>query len=242
MIAWRSWGRVLCAAGVASIAGVQSIAGARGERPMTAFALLLLGALAALYGAGAKLADLTAEHGLRARPFRLMAHGMMALGLVAMAPFSAGATLIMTQLVFHGVIKGKADNRAHVAGGAFVISLLVAAFWFLPAGRVDWWTVAIVASGSSVWMWMNNRWLRLGDNLFHQVRGDMIVTFGALALVDRARWLPFAVAIASEHLAYALTKRVAMTSSWYRAGDDAVPSDPDPFGVAFHAGKERDVQ
>jgi hypothetical protein len=230
-MSWRTLGRLLCAFGAGSIALIPL---ARGERASAGgeWSLVLLGAFAALYGAGAKLADLTTEHGLRSRPFQPIAHGMSALGLVALAPFSAGATLIASELVFHGVIKGKADNRPHVIGAAFVVGALVAAFALLLMGTVDWPTVAIVVAGSVAWMWANNRWLRLGDHLFHQLRGDMIVTFGVLALVDAQRWLPFAVVVTAEHLAYALTKRIAMRFDWYQSGNGLV--ERDSLAIAFH--------
>ncbi len=240
-IPWRQCGRAMCALGLLAMAAAQ-VARRGGEVTSTrdARTLLVIGFFAAVYGAGAKLADLTAEHGLRPRPFRVIGYGAMGLGLLALAPFAAGATLIASEVAFHGIIKGKADTRAHVVGGAITLGLLVAAFSLLPMGRVDWVAAAITLAVSLLWMGANNRWLRLGDHAFHQVRGDVIATFGVLALVDPPRWLPYAVLVACEHLAYALTKRIALGAPWYRDGREAARGDPDPTGLAFHADTHRE--
>lgn len=234
--AWRRRGRALCALGLLAIAAAQVARGAgEATTSLDAATLLACGLSAAIYGGGAKLADLTAEHGLRSRPLRALGYGAMALGLLALAPFAAGATMIASEVAFHGVIKGKADTRAHVTAGAAVLGLLVAAFALLPVGRVDGAAVALTLAVSLLWMGVNNRWLRLGDHPFHQVRGDVIGVCGVLALVDPPRWLPFALVVASEHVAYALTKAVARRAPWYRDVRDASLCDPGPLGLAFHA-------
>ena len=112
------------------------------------------------------------------------------------------------------------------------------AFTVTPLGRltctgVDWLAVVVLIVAGTLWMWLNNRVLHLGDTLFHMLRGDAILLLGVLAALD-ARWLPIAVVVSFEHLAYALTKLVALRRSWYRDGAELVAEDADRLGLAFH--------
>ena len=197
--------------------------------------LAVLALLGAGYGVGSKLADLTQEHGLGSRFHRPLAYTMVALAFLGLMSFSAGATLVARDIVFHGMIKGKADTRSHFWGAVVLCPLLLGAFALVPGARVDWLAVVVLIVGGTLWMGLNNRVLHLGDTLFHMVRGDTILLLGVLAVVD-ARWLPIAVVVSSEHLAYAMTKLVALRRSWYRDGAGQVAEDADRLGLAFHRG------
>jgi hypothetical protein len=194
--------------------------------------LVTIALCALLYGAGKKLADLTEEHGLRAYPFRGIAYVMVGAGLLGLVPFTAGTTLLVADVAFHGAIKAKADRRGLFWCAVGVLAIVLVVVAALPAGRVDWPTVEIVLVTSVACMWLNNRVLRLGDNLFHMVRGDRMLVFFVLSWIDPVRWVPFAVAILVEPCAYGATKLLAMRSAWYR--DGIVTGDRDPFGIAFH--------
>ncbi len=228
---WRLWCRVISIVGICAIAALQRLVPALHAASPS---LPLLAADAVVYGAGKKVADLAAEHGLRERPFRLLGYSMALVGLVVLALSSAGATLLVADAAFHLIIKGKADNRGHLLCAVFAWAIINGLFAFAPTGNVDWTTVGIVLAGSVLWMWLNNRALRLGDNLLHQMRGDRILLLVALALANPHRWFPFALLASVESLAYGFTKIVAMKLPWYTSGDD-VPLDPDPLVFAFHA-------
>jgi hypothetical protein len=195
--------------------------------------LVVLALLGAGYGVGSKLADLTQEHGLGPRFHRPLAYSMIALAFLGLMSISAGATLVARDIVFHGVLKGKADTRSHFLGAVMLCPLLLGAFALFPGARVDWLAVVVLIGGGTLWMWLNNRVLSLGDTLFHMFRGDTILLLGVLAAID-ARWLPIAVVVSSEHIAYASTKLAALRRSWYRDGAGHVAEDADRLGLAFH--------
>jgi len=199
--------------------------------------LVVLALLGAAYGFGSKLADLTQEHGLGSGVPRPLGYSMVALAFLGLMSFSAGATLVTRDLVFHGMLKGKADTRSHFLSAVVLCPLLLGVFALFPGAHVDWLVVAVLIIGGTLWMWLNNRVLHLGDTLFHMVRGDTIVLLVVLAAID-ARWLPIAVVVSSEHIAYAATKLVALRRSWYRDGADRVAEDADRLGLAFHRGAD----
>lgn len=240
---WHAWGRLLTATTILGVLALDlqrrhapeaSPLGLAGVEVLAALALL-----GAAYGFGSKLADLAQEHGLGSRLPRPLGYAIVVLSFVGLMSLSAGATLVTRDLVFHGVIKGKADTRSHFFGAVAVYLVLLAAFASFPGAHVDWLAVAVLVLGGTLWMWLNNRVLRLGDTLFHMFRGDTILLLGILAAID-ARWLPVAVVVSSEHIAYATTKLVAMRRSWYRDGADRVPPDADRLGLAFHRSATKD--
>jgi hypothetical protein len=241
---WRAWGRLLTAGTTVGIVGIDLYQ--RRHFPETTplgltgmGMLLVLALLGSCYGLGSKLADLTEEHGLRPTLYRPLGFTMVALAFLGLMSFSAGATLVTRDVVFHGLLKGKLDTRSHFLGAVLLCSLLLGAFALFPGAHVDWVAVVVLIVSGTLWMWLNNRVLHLGDTLFHKLRGDAILLLGVLAALD-ARWLPIAVVVSCEHLAYAATKLVAIRRSWYRDGTALVPHDADRLGLAFHRSPERE--
>ncbi len=239
---WTNRGRMLAASMLVGILAVDLLRRQAGTPEGPPFEIAtqraLFGWLVLIgcgYGFGKKLADLTQEHELQGKASRVLGYGLSSLGAAALMSFGAGATLLMADFAYHGLIKGKMDTRAHFLTGVATTPCILAIFLVFSGSRIDWLAVGIIVSTSTVWMWLNNRALNLGDNLFHQFRGDGIVVLGLLAVVVPERWLPVAVVLSAEHVSYAVTKIVAMRMSWYRDGAEAVPIDRDPLGLAFHA-------
>ena len=234
---WRAWGRLVTSVTTVGIVGID-LYKRRYFPESTPLGLagmelwVVLAVLGSMFGVGSKIADLTAEHGLRPA-YRPLGYGMIALAFLGLMSFGAGATLVTRDVVFHGILKGKADTRAHVLGALVLCPLLLGLFALFPGARVDWLAVVVLIVAGTLWMWLNNRVLHLGDTLFHMLRGDAILLLGVLAALD-ARWLPIAVVVSFEHLAYALTKLVALRRSWYRDGAELVAEDADRLGLAFH--------
>ncbi|TNE88893.1 MAG: hypothetical protein EP330_12840 [Deltaproteobacteria bacterium] len=196
--------------------------------------LAVLALLAALYAVGQKVADLTQEHGLAPRPWLHLGYGLTAVCFALLIPFTAGATMLVVQSAFHGVIKGKVDAPAHFVAGLVICPLAIAVFAAFPGARVDWLAAGLLLAGSVAWMWANNARLGLGDHLFHQVRGDSILLLAVCTAIDAPRFAPILVVVAVEHLAYAATKNLAMRFAWYTDGAELVPEDGDRLGLAFH--------
>lgn len=236
---WRTWGRLMTAMTTVGILAIDLHQRHLPEAPPLGLdGLAALGALAVLgaaYGFGSKLSDLTEEHGLGSRVHRYLGYATVALAFLGLMAFSAGATLVTRDVIFHGVLKGKADTRSHFFGAATACLVLLGTSFLVPGAHVDWLAVGLLVVSGTLWMWLNNRVLRLGDTLFHMVRGDVLVLLGVLVAID-ARWLPIAVVVSCEHIAYAATKLVALRRSWYRDGSDQVAQDADRLGLAFHRG------
>lgn len=237
---YRDLGRLLCALTAlglvvidwlrANLAVAIFVSPLPHEWPLQIMIMLLLGSL---LGAGCKTVDLTQEHGLSRSmlPWGIIVTVMAYAGLTM---FSAGMTIIVFELLYHGIIKGKADTRPLLMLAVAICGIILVGFWFQSAVRIDWFAVFLMLVSATVWSWFNNLHQQLGDHLWHQIRIDHLVLLAVLTIISPARWGFLAVLVVSQHLVYAMVKRLAMGFDWYTDGHEIVGPDNDWFGLAFH--------
>ena len=125
-----------------------------------------------------------------------------------------GQSFLAYQMVYHGLIKGKADTLKHVIMAAAAYSMCIYLVW-KGCLSVDWLFVAITTCVSVVWSTLNNRILHMGDTRMNQVRVDVLLLMGNLLAFNYERFIGPALIIIAEHGAYAATKTAAKTQTWY---------------------------
>ena len=117
-------------------------------------------------------------------------------------------------MVYHGLIKGKADTLKHVMMAAAVYSTCIYLVW-KGCLSVDWLFVAITTCVSVVWSTLNNKILHMGDTRMNQVRVDVLLLMGNLLAFDYERFIGPALITVAEQVAYTATKTIAKTQTWY---------------------------
>ena len=169
-----------------------------------------------IYGVAMKVVDLTQDHGLKISAAKENVCYLMVLldiyMLCIMVP--GGQSFLAYQMVYHGLIKGKADTLKHVIMAAAAYSMCIYLVW-KGCLSVDWLFVAITTCVSVVWSTLNNRILRMGDTRMNQVRVDVLLLMGNLLAFNYERFIGPALIIIAEHGAYAATKTAAKTQTWY---------------------------
>ena len=169
-----------------------------------------------IYGVATKIVDLTQDHGLRISGAKENMCYLIALldvyMLCTMVP--GGQSFLAYQMVYHSLIKGRADALKHVIMAAATYSICVHLVW-KGCLSVDWQFVAITTCVSVVWSTLNNRILHMGDTHMNQVRVDILLLMGNLLAFDYERFIGPALITVAEQVAYAATKTIAKTQTWY---------------------------
>lgn len=181
-----------------------------------------------IYGVAMKVVDLTQDHGLQISATKENLCYLMAVldiyMLCTMVP--GGRWFLAYQIVYHGLIKGKADTLKHVIMATAVYSMCVYLVW-VGHLSVDWSFVAITTCVSVAWSTLNNKILYMGDTYMNQVRVDVLLLMGNLLAFDCDRFIRPALITVAEHVAYAATKTIAKTQTWYVTSkrEDTVPKE-----------------
>ena len=181
-----------------------------------------------IYGVAMKVVDLTQDHGLQISATKENLCYLMAVldiyMLCTMVP--GGRWFLAYQIVYHGLIKGKADTLKHVIMAAAVYSMCVYLVW-VGHLSVDWSFIAITTCVSVAWSTLNNKILYMGDTYMNQVRVDVLLLMGNLLAFDCDRFIRPALITVAEHVAYAATKTIAKTQTWYVTSkrEDTVPKE-----------------
>lgn len=169
-----------------------------------------------IYGVATKVVDLTQDHSLRTSGAKEnMCYLIAQLDvymLCTMVP--GGQSFLAYQMVYHSLIKGKADTLKHVIMAAAMYSICVHLVW-KGCLSVDWQFVAITTCVSVAWSTLNNRILHMGDTRMNQVRVDVLLLMGNLLAFDYERFIGPALITVAEQVAYAATKTIAKTQTWY---------------------------
>ena len=181
-----------------------------------------------IYGVAMKVVDLTQDHGLQISAAKENLCYLMAVldiyMLCTMVP--GGRSFLAYQIVYHGLIKGKADTLKHVIMATAVYSMCIYLVW-VGHLSVDWSFVAITTCVSVAWSTLNNKILYMGDTYMNQVRVDVLLLMGNLLAFDCDRFIRPALITVAEHVAYAATKTIAKTQTWYVTSkrEDTVPKE-----------------
>ena len=181
-----------------------------------------------LYGVLIKVLDLTQDHGLKITAAKENMCYLVALVdvyiLCTMVP--GGQSFLAYRVVYHVLLKGKADTKKHVMMAAGAYSMWIYLVWkgYLS---VDWLFVAIATCVSVMWSTLNNRILHMGDTYVNQMRVDVLFLMGNLVAFDYDRFVGPALITVVQHIAYATTKIIAKTQTWYVTSkrEDLVPKN-----------------
>lgn len=203
------------------------------------FGLLATMGLAMVYGVVVKAVDLTQEHGLR-----LSATKENTLYIVVVVTIyiisnkvDGGQSFMSYHIVYHGLIKAKADTPKHLITATAVYSM-----WIIFAWKGHWstdWLFAVLSiSVSTAWSIMNNKILHMGDSVLNQIRVDILFLMVNLIAFDYSKFIGPALLMIVYQVAYTTTKMIAKTQMWYIKSkrEDMVAKDYLTKDVIFSIG------
>ena len=203
------------------------------------FGLLATMALAVVYGVVVKAVDLTQEHGLRlsvTKENTLYIVVLVTIYIIS-TKVDGGQSFMSYHIVYHGLIKAKADTPKHLITATAVYSM-----WIIFAWKGHWstdWLFAVLSiSVSTVWSIMNNKILHMGDSVLNQIRADILFLMVNLIAFDYRKFIGPALLMIIYQVAYTTTKIIAKTQTWYinSKREDMVAKDYLTKDVIFFIG------
>lgn len=180
------------------------------------FGLLATMALAMVYGVVVKAVDLTQEHGLRLSATKENTLYIVALITIYIisTKVDGGQSFMSYHIVYHGLIKAKADTPKHLITATAVYSMWIIFAW-KGLWSTDWLFVVLSVSVSTVWSILNNKILHMGDSVLNQIRADILYLMVDLIAFDYGKFIGPALLMIVYQVAYTTTKVIAKTQTWY---------------------------
>ena len=167
-------------------------------------------------GVAMKVTDLTQEHGLRiSTAMENMCFFVVVLDIFVLSTVvPGGQSVIACIILFHGLIKGKADTRKHL-----IIAAIVYIVWIFLTWKgllsVDWLFISVTVGIGTLWAILNNRLLHMGDTFVNQFSVHNIFLMANFVIFSYDRFVAPALIMLAEIFAYATTKIIAKTQTWY---------------------------
>ena len=167
-------------------------------------------------GIAVKAVDLTQEHGLRISTTKEnMCYLVVLLNFfVLCSVVPGGQSFVAYSIVYHGLIKAKADTRKHIITAVGVYSLWICLAW-KGCLSVDWLFVAVTVGIATSWSILNNRFLHMGKTFVNQFTIHIILLMANFVAFNYGRFIAPALIMIVQLFAYATTKMIAKTQCWY---------------------------
>lgn len=164
-------------------------------------------------GVALKVVVLTEERGLRiSRAKEIMCYLVVLLNIFVLCTVvPGGQSFVAYFIVYHGLIKARADNHNYLILTVGVYSLWIFLTWkeFLS---VDWLFVAVTVGIATLSSILNN----LSDNFLNRFRKiHIIFSIANVATFDYDRFVAPALIMVGQILAYTTTEMIAKTQTWY---------------------------
>jgi hypothetical protein len=183
---WRTIGRVICTMAVVIVAKQVPLEElcvefltlkSLNKQPPTSPAAdetvdyyVLLFMLGCTCGISFKILDLKAEHGL---PSIIPVVLAAICSLVFLPLYIFVPSWVISEVVYHGILKGKCDNGLHVLMGIILLSGLL----LLPlCSPLDWNAIFVYTTSGIVFNFMN-KFMEYGDTLANQFRVDKLIVW-----------------------------------------------------------------
>jgi len=166
-------------------------------------------------GVAVKMVDLTQEHGLRISTTKeSMCYLSVLLSIFVLCTVvPGGQSFVAYFILYHGLIKAKADTRKHLTLAVAVYSLWV---YLTLKGflSVDWLFVAVTVSVATLWSILNGL-LHVGNTFVNQFSIHIILLMANFVTFNYDRFVAPALIMAVQIFAYATTKMIAKIQTWY---------------------------
>ena len=183
------------------------------------FGLIAATVCGMICGVAVKVVDLTQEHGLRISPTKeFVCYLVVLLNIFALCTVvPGGQSFIAYFIVYHGLIKAKADTCKHLflAAGVYSLWIYLTVKEFLS---VDWLFVAVTVAIATLWnFWsiLNNKLFCMGDTFANRFSVHIIILMANLVAFSYDRFVAPALIMVAQICVYATTKMIAEMQTWY---------------------------
>ena len=179
------------------------------------FGLIAATVYGMICGVAVKVVDLTQEHGLRISPTKeIVCYVVVLLNIFALCTVvPGGQSFIAYFIVYHGLIKAKADTRKHLflAVGVYSLWIYLTVKGFLS---VDWLFVAVTVAIATLWSILNKLFC-MGDTFANRFSVHIIILMANLVAFSYDRFVAPALIMVAQICVYATTKMIAEMQTWY---------------------------
>jgi len=166
-------------------------------------------------GVALKVVVLTEERGLRiSRAKEIMCYLVVLLNILVLCTIvPGGQSFVAYFIVYHGLIKARADNRNYLILTVGVYSLWV---YLTLKGflSVDWLFVVVTVVITTLWSilcWL----LHMGNTFVNRFRIHIIFLMASFVAFNYDRFVAPALIMVVQIFAYTTTKIIAKTQTWY---------------------------